>query len=148
MSGARGTGLGFLFGPLPTGGNEISTFCPTAPNVGWRRAAARKEFDEGLGAIEGVAGPEAANNASATGTLIPLLTLGLPTSATAAMMLAGFQQYGVQPGPLLFANNSELVWGLVARPFIANIMLVALNVPIIGIWVKLLTIPRPWLLCG
>lgn len=63
-------------------------------------------------------------------------------------MLAGFQQYGVQPGPLLFANNSELVWGLVARPFIANIMLVALNVPIIGIWVKLLTIPRPWLLCG
>jgi len=144
----RGTGLGFLFGPLPTGGAEIPTFLSYTTEKKLATGEARREFDKGLGAIEGVAGPEAANNASAAGTLIPLLTLGLPTSATAAMMLAGFQQYGIQPGPLLFTNNAELVWGLVGSLFIANIMLVVLNVPFIGIWVKLLTIPRPWLYAG
>jgi putative tricarboxylic transport membrane protein len=144
----RGTGLGFLFGPLPTGGAEIPTFLSYTTEKRLAQGEARREFDEGRGAIEGVAGPEAANNASAAGTLIPLLTLGLPTSATAAMMLAGFQQYGLQPGPLLFTNNAELVWGLVASLFIANLMLVVLNVPFIGIWVKLLTIPRPWLYAG
>jgi len=95
-----------------------------------------------------VAGPEAANNASAAGTLIPLLTLGLPTSATAAMMLAGFQQYGLQPGPLLFTNNADLGLGAGGQPVHRNLMLVVLNVPFIGIWVKLLTIPRPWLYAG
>jgi putative tricarboxylic transport membrane protein len=144
----RGTGLGFLFGPLPTGGAEIPTFLSYTTEKRLARGEARREFDEGRGAIEGVAGPEAANNSSAAGTLIPLLTLGLPTSATAAMMLAGFQQYGLQPGPLLFTNNAELVWGLVASLFIANLMLVVLNVPFIGIWVKLLAIPRPWLYAG
>jgi putative tricarboxylic transport membrane protein len=144
----RGTGFGFLFGPLPTGGAEIPTFLSYSTERRLAKGEARREFDEGLGAIEGVAGPESANNASAAGTLIPLLTLGLPTSATAAMMLAGFQQYGIQPGPLLFTNNAELVWGLVASLFIANLMLVVLNVPFIGVWVKLLTIPRPWLYAG
>jgi putative tricarboxylic transport membrane protein len=144
----RGTGLGFLFGPLPTGGAEIPTFLSYSTEKQLAKGEGRRDFDEGRGAIEGVAGPEAANNASAAGTLIPLLTLGLPTSATAAMMLAGFQQYGLQPGPLLFTNNAELVWGLVASLFIANLMLVVLNVPFIGIWVKLLTIPRPWLYAG
>lgn len=144
----RGTGLGFLFGPLPTGGAEIPTFLSYTTEKRLATGEGRRDFDEGRGAIEGVAGPEAANNASAAGTLIPLLTLGLPTSATAAMMLAGFQQYGLQPGPLLFTNNAELVWGLVASLFIANLMLVVLNVPFIGIWVKLLTIPRPWLYAG
>jgi len=144
----RGTGYGFLFGPLPTGGAEIPTFLSYSTERRLARGEARREFDEGRGAIEGVAGPEAANNASAAGTLIPLLTLGLPTSATAAMMLAGFQQYGLQPGPLLFTNSAELVWGLVASLFVANLMLVVLNVPFIGIWVKLLTIPRPWLYAG
>lgn len=144
----RGTGLGFLFGPLPTGGAEIPTFLSYTTEKRLATGEARREFDEGLGAIEGVAGPEAANNASAAGTLIPLLTLGLPTSATAAMMLAGFQQYGLQPGPLLFTNNADLVWGLVASLFIANLMLLVLNVPFIGIWVKLLMIPRPWLYAG
>jgi putative tricarboxylic transport membrane protein len=144
----RGTGLGFLFGPLPTGGAEIPTFLSYTTEKRLAKGEARRDFDENRGAIEGVAGPEAANNASAAGTLIPLLTLGLPTSATAAMMLAGFQQYGLQPGPLLFTNNAELVWGLVASLFIANVMLVVLNVPFIGIWVKLLTIPRPWLYAG
>ncbi len=144
----RGTGFGFLFGPLPTGGAEIPTFLSYTTEKRLATGQAKREFEEGAGAIEGVAGPEAANNASAAGTLIPLLTLGLPTSATAAMMLAGFQQYGLQPGPLLFTNNAELVWGLIASLFIANLMLVVLNVPFIGIWVKLLTIPRPWLYAG
>ncbi len=105
-----------------------------------------EEFGEG--AIEGVAGPEAANNASAAGTLVPLLTLGLPTSATAAMMLAGFQQYGLNPGPLLFAERPDLVWGLIASLFIANVMLLVLNLPLIGLWVRLLAIPQPWLYGG
>src|SRR5712671_2063993 len=96
----------------------------------------------------GVAGPEAANNASAAGTLVPLLTLGLPTSATAAMMLAGFQQYGLNPGPLLFAERPDLVWGLIASLFIANTMLLILNLPLVGLWVKLLAIPQPWLYAG
>lgn len=144
----RGTGLGFLFGPLPTGGAEIPTFLSYTTERRLATGEARRDFDEGRGAIEGVAGPEAANNASAAGTLIPLLTLGLPTSATAAMMLAGFQQYGLQPGPLLFTNSADLVWGLVASLFVANLMLVVLNVPFIGVWVKLLAIPRPWLYAG
>ena len=102
----------------------------------------------GHGAIEGVAGPEAANNASAAGTLVPLLTLGLPTSATAAILLAGFQQFGLQPGPLLFVTSPQLVWGLIASLLIANVMLLVLNLPLIRLWVKLLTIPRHWLYAG
>jgi putative tricarboxylic transport membrane protein len=144
----RGSGLGFLFGPLPTGGAEIPTFLSYSMERRLARGEARVEFDTGKGAIEGVAGPESANNASAAGTLIPLLTLGLPTSATAAMMLAGFQQYGLQPGPLLFTNNADVVWGLVASLFIANFMLLVLNMPFVGVWVRLLAIPRPWLYAG
>lgn len=79
---------------------------------------------------------------------MPLLTLGLPTTATAAIMLAGFQQFGLQPGPLLFATNPQLVWGLIASLFIANLMLLVLNLPLVGLWVKLLTIPKPWLYAG
>ena len=102
----------------------------------------------GKGAIEGVAGPEAANNAAATGTLVPLLALGLPTSATAAMLLAGFQQYGLVPGPLLFVTNTDLVWGLIASFFIGNLMLLVLNLPLVGLWVKLLAVPQPYLYAG
>jgi putative tricarboxylic transport membrane protein len=79
---------------------------------------------------------------------VPLLTLGLPTSATAAIMLAGFQQYGLQPGPLLFTSNPQLVWGLIASLLIANLMLVILNLPLVGLWVRLLTIPKHWLYAG
>ena len=114
----------------------------------WRSGSPKQPEEFGHGAIEGVAGPEAANNASAAGTLVPLLTLGLPTTATAAIMLAGFQQYGLQPGPLLFANNPQLVWGLIASLLVANVMLLVLNLPLIGLWVRLLTIPRPWLYAG
>jgi transcription termination factor NusA len=109
------------------------------------KKVSRHPEEFGHGAIEGVAGPEAANNASAAGTLVPLLTLGLPTSATAAMMLAGFQQYGLNPGPLLFAERPDLVWGLIASLFIANVMLLVLNLPLVGLWVKLLTIPYRYL---
>ncbi|MCD2182445.1 tripartite tricarboxylate transporter permease [Rhizobium sp. GN54] len=140
----RGTAIGFPIGAMPAGGAEIGTFLSYAAEK--RLTKHPEEF--GNGAIEGVAGPEAANNASAAGTLVPLLTLGLPTTATAAIMLAGFQQYGLQPGPLLFATNPQLVWGLIASLLIANFMLLVLNLPLIGLWVKLLTIPKPWLYAG
>jgi putative tricarboxylic transport membrane protein len=79
---------------------------------------------------------------------VPLLTLGLPTSATAAVMLAAFQQFGLQPGPLLFAHEPALVWGVIASLYVGNIMLLVLNLPLVGVWVKLLSIPRPWLYGG
>lgn len=140
----RGAAFGFPIGALPAGGAEIPTFLSYSAEK--RLTKHPEEF--GKGAIEGVAGPEAANNASAAGTLVPLLTLGLPTSATAAMMLAGFQQYGLNPGPLLFAEKPDLVWGLIASLFIANAMLLVLNLPLVGLWVRLLSIPQPWLYAG
>ena len=129
---------------MPAGGADVSSFLSYATE----KQFARKPEEFGHGAIEGVAGPEAANNASAAGTLVPLLTLGLPTTATAAIMLAGFQQFGLQPGPLLFATNAPLVWGLIASLLVANLMLLVLNLPLIGLWVKLLSIPRHWLYAG
>ena len=140
----RGTAIGFPIGAMPAGGADVASFLSYSAE----RSFAKKPEEFGHGAIEGVAGPEAANNASAAGTLVPLLTLGLPTTATAAIMLAGFQQFGLQPGPLLFANNAPLVWSLIASLLIANFMLLVLNLPLIGLWVKLLTIPRPWLYAG
>ena len=140
----RGTLIGFPIGAMPAGGAEIGTFLSYSAE----KKLSRHPEEFGHGAIEGVAGPEAANNASAAGTLVPLLTLGLPTSATAAIMLAGFMQFGLQPGPLLFATNPTLVWSLIASLLIANFMLLVLNLPLIGLWVRLLTIPRPWLYAG
>ncbi len=140
----RGTLIGFPIGALPAGGAEIPTFLSYL--VEKRLCTKPEEF--GTGAIEGVAGPEAANNASAAGVLAPLLTLGLPTSATAAILLAAFQGYGLQPGPLLFQNNPDLVWGLIASLYIGNLMLLVLNLPLAPIWVRLLMIPRPYLYGG
>ena len=140
----RGTALGFPFGAIPAGGAEIPTFL--SYTLEKRLSKHPEEF--GNGAIEGVAGPEAANNASAAGVLVPLLTLGLPTSATAAILLAAFQQYGLQPGPLLFVTNGELVWGLIASLYIGNFMLLLLNLPLAPVWAKLLNIPRPFLYAG
>src|SRR5690606_5393102 len=114
----RGTAIGFPIGAMPAGGAEIGTFLSYSAE----KSLTRKPEEFGNGAIEGVAGPEAANNASAAGTLVPLLTLGLPTTATAAIMLAGFQQFGLQPGPLLFVNNAPLVWALIASLLVANLM--------------------------
>ena len=102
----------------------------------------------GRGAIEGVAGPEAANNASAAGTLVPLLAIGLPTTATAAVILAAMQSYGLQPGPALFDNEPILVWTLLAGLFIANTLLVLINLPLAPLWAKLLRTPRPYLYAG
>jgi putative tricarboxylic transport membrane protein len=140
----RGTAYGFPFGALPAGGAEIPTFLSYATEK--RLTKHPEEF--GRGAIEGVAGPEAANNAAAAGVLVPLLTLGLPTSATAAILLAAFQGYGIQPGPTLLTTESTLVWTLIASLFIGNVMLLVLNLPLVGIWVKLLKIPRPYLYAG
>jgi putative tricarboxylic transport membrane protein len=140
----RGTAIGFPMGTLPAGGAELPTLMSYA--VEKRLSADPGEF--GRGAIEGVAGPEAANNASAAGTLVPLLTLGLPTSATAAVLLAAFQQFGLQPGPLLFEHEPKLVWGVIASLYVGNAMLLVLNLPMVGLWVKLLSIPRPWLYGG
>jgi len=140
----RGTAIGFPLGALPAGGAELPTLMSYA--VEKRLSNHPEEF--GRGAIEAVAGPEAANNASAAGTLVPLLTLGLPTSATAAVLLAAFQQFGLQPGPLLFEHESALVWGVIASLYVGNVMLLVLNLPLVGLWVKLLSIPKPYLYGG
>ena len=142
----RGTAIGFPFGALPAGGTEIPTFL----SYFTEKKLSRRPEEFGKGAIEGVAGPEAANNAAVAGVLVPLLTLGLPTSATAAILLAAFQQYGLQPGPLLFTNpgTSTLVWGLIASLYLGNFMLLLLNLPLVGMWVRLLSIPAPLLYGG
>ena len=123
----RGTAIGFPLGVLPCGGSVIPTFLSYM--VEKRLSDDPERF--GNGAIEGVAGPEAANNAAAAGVLVPLLTLGLPSSATAAVMLAAFQQYGLQPGPLLFEARPDLVWTLIASLYIGNTMLLVLNLPLV-----------------
>jgi putative tricarboxylic transport membrane protein len=140
----RGTAIGFPFGALPAGGAEIPTFLSYATE----KRLTRHPDEFGKGAIEGVAGPEAANNASFSGTLVPLLTLGIPTSATAAIMLSAFQIFNLRPGPELFASQSGLVWGLIASLYIANVMLLVLNLPLIRVWVAILRIPRPLLSTG
>jgi putative tricarboxylic transport membrane protein len=140
----RGTAIGFPVGTIPAGGADVATFLSYAAE---RRLSKRKE-EFGKGAIEGVAGPEAANNAAAAGVLVPLLTLGLPTSATAAIIIAAFQSYGIRPGPLLFQNESALVWALIASLYVGNVMLLVLNLPLARVWVKLLQIPRPYLYAG
>jgi len=141
----RGAAIGFPIGAMPAGGAEVPTFLSY-----WLEKRLSKHKDEfgTTGAIEGVAGPEAANNASAAGVLVPMLTLGLPTSATAAIMLSAFQSYGINPGPLLFESQPGLVWGLIASLYIANVMLLVLNLPLIGLWVRILRVPPPLLYAG
>jgi putative tricarboxylic transport membrane protein len=140
----RGSAIGFPIGAMPAGGAEVPTFL----SYFIEKRLARKPEEFGHGAIEGVAGPEAANNASAAGVLVPMLALGLPTSATAAIMLSAFQSYGITPGPLLLQQQSALVWGLIASLYIANVMLLVLNLPLVGLWVKMLRIPEPLLYGG
>jgi len=140
----RGTAIGFPLGVLPCGGTVIPTFLSYM--VEKRLSKTPERF--GKGAIEGVAGPEAANNAAAAGVLVPLLTLGLPSSATAAVLLAAFQQYGLQPGPLLFASRPDLVWTLIASLYIGNVMLLVLNLPLVGVWARVMLVPRPLLFGG
>jgi putative tricarboxylic transport membrane protein len=138
---ARGSILGFFVGILPGAGSTIASFL----SYNMERRLSRHPEEFGKGAIEAVAGPEASNNAEAGGSLLTLLTLGLPASGTTAMMLVAFQIFNLQPGPLLFENQSTLVWSLIASLYIANVMLLILNLPLVGLWVKLLQIPRPLL---
>ena len=140
----RGALIGFPIGAMPAGGAEIPTFL----SYFTEKKLSKYPEEFGHGAIEGVAGPEAANNASAAGVLVPMLALGLPTSATAAIMLSAFQSYNINPGPQLFATKPELVWGLIASLYIGNVMLLVLNLPLVGLWVKILRIPTPLLYGG
>jgi putative tricarboxylic transport membrane protein len=140
----RGTAFGFPFGAIPAGGAELPTFLSYITE----RRLSRHPEEFGKGAIEGVAGPEAANNASAAGTLVPMLALGLPTNATAAVMLAAITGWGIEPGPSLLSREPKLVWALIASLFIGNTMLLLLNLPLAPAWAKLLQIPRPYLYAG
>ena len=134
---ARGSGLGFFLGILPGGGAVISSFLSYA----LEKRVSRHPERFGHGAIEGVAGPEAANNAAAGGAFIPLMTLGIPPNVVMAMLMGAFIIHGVQPGPLMMTQKPELFWGVIASMYIGNIMLLILNLPLIGIWVQVLRVP-------
>lgn len=133
----RGTGIGFFKGVLPGAGATIATIL----SYSVERMLSRDKAKFGTGMIEGVAGPEAANNASTGGAMVPLLTLGVPGSGSTAVLLAAFIMYGLQPGPLLFEKRPDLVWGLIASMYIGNLMLLILNLPLVGVFVRLLYIP-------
>jgi putative tricarboxylic transport membrane protein len=133
----RGTALGSVLGILPGGGALIASFA--AYSVEKKLARDPKRF--GKGAIEGVAAPEAANNAAAQVSFIPLLTLGIPSNAIMALMAGALIIQGITPGPQVITNRADLFWGLVASMWIGNLMLVVLNLPLVGVWIKLLTVP-------
>jgi putative tricarboxylic transport membrane protein len=134
---ARGTLLGFLVGVLPGAGPTVASFL--AYTVEKKVSRHPEEF--GRGAIEGVAGPESANNAAATAAMVPMLTLGIPGSATTAIMLGGLMMWGLRPGPLLFEKNPQFVWGLIASQYIANVMLLILSTAFIPLFVRALRVP-------
>jgi len=134
---ARGTVLGFFLGILPGGGAVISSFASYALEK--RLSKTPERF--GRGAIEGVAGPEAANNAAAGGAFIPLMTLGIPPNVVMALLLGAFIIHGLQPGPLLMTQNPTLFWGIIVSMYIGNAMLLVLNLPLVGMWAQLLRVP-------
>lgn len=140
----RGTMIGTPFGCVPVGGIDMPTYLSYASERYVVREQYRAEFGR-EGAIEGVAGPEAANNATVTAALIPLLTMGIPTSNTTAVMLGAFHNYGLEPGPQWFTSGHSFVWVLIASLFIGNVMLWVLNMPMVRMWTVLLRIPRPQL---
>ena len=140
----RDTAIGVPFGCIPAGGTEIPTFLSYAAEKKMAKNEDRAEFGT-AGAIEGVAGPEAANNATVAAAMIALLTLGIPTSSTTAILLGAFHNYGIQPGPQLFTTSSSLVWARIASLYIGNAMRLVLNLPMVGLWVKLLKLPKPYL---
>src|SRR5699024_7438125 len=135
---ARGSVLGFIIGILPGVGPSLASFMSYIME---KRISKRKE-EFGHGAIEGVAGPEAANNAGVGGAMIPLFSLGIPGSATTALLLFVFTMYGLQPGPLIFRDESGLIWTIIASMYIGNIALIILNLPMVGVFVKLLKMPK------
>jgi putative tricarboxylic transport membrane protein len=133
----RGTGIGSLLGVLPGGGATLSAFASYTLEKRWAKDPSRF----GNGAIEGVAGPESANNAGAQTSFIPMLTLGLPSNAVMALMVGALIIHNIQPGPQVMTSNPDLFWGLIVSMWIGNLFLVILNLPLIGIWVKLLSVP-------
>ena len=134
---ARGTAIGYLVGILPGGGTVLSSFL----SYGVEKRLSKEPEKFGKGAIAGVAGPEASNNAAAQAGFIPLLSLGIPASAVMGILLGALMIHGIQPGPLLMRNEHELFWGVIASMYIGNIMLLVLNLPMIGLWVRLLMVP-------
>ena len=133
----RGTGIGALLGILPGGGATLASFAAYT----LEKKMARDPSRFGKGAIEGVAGPESANNAGAQTSFIPLLTLGIPANAVMALMVGAMTIHGITPGPQVMTERPELFWGMIASMWIGNLLLVVLNLPLIGIWVKLLSVP-------
>jgi TctA family transporter len=133
----RGTGIGSFLGLLPGGGAMLSSFAAYA----LEKKVAKDPSEFGKGAIQGVAGPESANNAGAQTSFIPLLTLGIPENAVMALMVGAMTIHNIQPGPQVMSSNPGLFWGLIASMWIGNLMLVVLNLPLIGIWIKLLQVP-------
>ena len=137
MAILRGTLIGFVIGIIPGGGAVISSLVSYA--VEKRVSKHPEEF--GQGAIEGVAGPESANNAASSSSFIPLLTLGIPGNASIAMIFAALMIKGVTPGPFLIQEHPEVFWGVIASMYIGNVMLLVLNLPLVGLWVQLVRIP-------
>ena len=133
----RGTGIGSLLGVLPGGGAPLAAFAAYS----LEKKTSKHSAEFGKGAIEGVAGPESANNAASQTSFIPLLTLGIPPNAVMALMVGAMTIHNIQPGPQVMTSNPALFWGLIASMWIGNLMLIILNLPLIGIWVKMLTIP-------
>jgi putative tricarboxylic transport membrane protein len=133
----RGTLLGFFVGILPGAGSTIASFL----SYSLEKKVARYPEEFGKGAIEGVAGPESANNAASAGAMVPMLALGIPGSGTTAVLLGGLMMWGLRPGPLLFEKNPDFVWGLIASMYIGNVMLVVLNIAFIPMFVRALRIP-------
>lgn len=139
----RGTSIGSVLGVLPGGGALLAAFA--SYTVEKKIKLKDNEQPIGTGNIRGVAGPESANNAGAQTSFIPMLTLGIPSNAVMALMVGAMTIHNIQPGPQVMTSNPELFWGLIASMWIGNLMLVILNLPLIGIWVKLLTVPYKWL---
>jgi putative tricarboxylic transport membrane protein len=133
----RGSVIGFVVGVLPGAGGTIASIMSYV----WEKRLSDHPEKFGKGAVEGVAGPEASNNADTAGAMVPLLTLGIPGGGSTAVMLGAFIMYGIQPGPMLFQNRPDLVWGLIDSMYIGNLMLLILNIPLIHLFVRLLYIP-------
>ena len=135
----RSTGVGFFLGLLPGCAPSVTTF--VAYDLEKRLAKDPDRF--GKGAIEGVAAPEGANNATSTAGFVPLFSFGLPTAPSMAVLLGGLMMYGLQPGPMLFKNNPQFVWAVIASMYIGNVMLLVLNLPLVGIWARIAIVPFP-----
>ncbi len=138
----RGTAIGSILGVLPGGGALLSSFASYTLE---KKLVKNPSVPFGQGAIQGVAGPESANNAGSQTSFIPMLTLGIPSNAVMALMIGAMTIKGIQPGPQVMTSNPELFWGLIASMWVGNLMLVILNLPLIGIWIKLLTVPYRFL---